>query len=84
MYRGRAILYSLGNLVFDWPAMRGRHVDGLLARYMFGDQPRLELIPVRRNADNQCEPLAGEEAGRVLQYVADSPPRAPPSPSGTE
>lgn len=71
VHRGRPILYSLGNLVFDWPAMRGRHVDGLLAGCMFGDEPRLELIPVRRNADNECVPLAGDEAGKVLQYVAD-------------
>ncbi|WIY04858.1 CapA family protein [Amycolatopsis mongoliensis] len=71
VHRGRPILYSLGNLVFDWPAMRGRHVDGLLAGCMFGDEPRLELIPVRRNADNECVPLAGDEAGKVLRYVAD-------------
>ncbi len=71
VYRGRPILYSLGNLVFDWPAMRGRHVDGLLAGCMFGAEPRLELIPVRRNAGNECEPLAGEEAGAVLRYLAD-------------
>ncbi|MCR6481253.1 CapA family protein [Amycolatopsis sp. OK19-0408] len=71
VYRGRPILYSLGNLVFDWPAMRGRHLDGLLAGCMFGDEPRLELIPVRRNAENDCEPLSGDEATKVLRYVAD-------------
>ncbi|MEU4249778.1 CapA family protein [Amycolatopsis sp. NPDC026612] len=71
VYRGRPILYSLGNLVFDWPAMRGRHVDGLLAGCMLGAEPRLELIPVRRNADNECEPLAGDEAAKVLRYVAE-------------
>jgi poly-gamma-glutamate synthesis protein (capsule biosynthesis protein) len=71
VYRGRPILYSLGNLVFDRPAMRGRHVDGLLAGCMFGDEPRLELIPVRRNADNECEPLGGDEADKVLRYVAE-------------
>jgi poly-gamma-glutamate capsule biosynthesis protein CapA/YwtB (metallophosphatase superfamily) len=71
VYRGRAILYSLGNLVFDWPAMRGRHVDGLLAGCMFGAEPRLELIPVRRSPGNECEPLAGDEASRVLRHVAD-------------
>ncbi|RSD19700.1 CapA family protein [Amycolatopsis eburnea] len=71
VHRGRPILYSLGNLVFDWPAMRGRHVDGLLAGCMFGAEPRLELIPVRRNADNECEPLAGEDASKVLRYFAD-------------
>ncbi|MEU7789401.1 CapA family protein [Amycolatopsis sp. NPDC049159] len=71
VHRGRPILYSLGNLVFDWPAMRGRHVDGLLAGCMFGEEARLELIPVRRNADNECEPLSGDDAGKVLRYFAD-------------
>jgi poly-gamma-glutamate synthesis protein (capsule biosynthesis protein) len=71
VYRGRAILYSLGNLVFDWPAMRGRHVDGLLAGCIFGAEPRIELIPVRRNAGNECEPLEGDEADQVLRYVTD-------------
>lgn len=70
-YRGRAILYSLGNLVFDWPAMRGRHLDGLLAGCMFGDEPRVELIPVRRNADNECVPLSGDDATEVLRKVAE-------------
>ncbi|OXM70366.1 CapA family protein [Amycolatopsis vastitatis] len=64
VYRGRPILYGLGNLVSDRP-------DGLLAGCMFGDEPRLELIPVRRNAENECEPLAGDEAGKVLRYVAE-------------
>jgi poly-gamma-glutamate synthesis protein (capsule biosynthesis protein) len=31
VHQGRPILYSLGNLVFDWPTMRGRHRDGLVA-----------------------------------------------------
>ncbi|WIX86450.1 CapA family protein [Amycolatopsis sp. DG1A-15b] len=64
VYRRRPILYSLGNLVSGWP-------DGLLAGCLFGDEPRLELIPVRRNADNECEPLAGDEADKVLRYVAE-------------
>jgi len=64
VYRGRPIIYGLGNLVSGWP-------DGLLAGCMFGDEPRLELIPVRRNAGNECEPLAGDEAGKVLRYVAE-------------
>ncbi|MEV4050736.1 CapA family protein [Amycolatopsis sp. NPDC049688] len=64
VHRGRPILYSLGNLVSDRP-------DGLLAGCMFGDEPRLELIPVRRTADGECRPLAGEEADRVLRYVAE-------------
>ena len=64
MYRGRPILYSLGNLLSDRP-------DGLLAGCMFGDEPRLELIPVRRTADGDCQPLAGDDADRVLRYVSE-------------
>ncbi|MDX3191974.1 CapA family protein [Streptomyces sp. MN03-5084-2B] len=64
VHRGRPILYGLGNLVSDRP-------DGLLAGCMFGDEPRLELIPVRRTAGQECEPLAGDEADKVLRYVAE-------------
>ncbi|WP_410637331.1 CapA family protein [Amycolatopsis sp. lyj-346] len=65
VYRGRPILYGLGNLAADRP-------DGLLAGCLFGDRPRLELIPVRRSAANECEPLAGDEADKVLRYVAEA------------
>ncbi|MDS0133868.1 MULTISPECIES: CapA family protein [unclassified Amycolatopsis] len=64
VYRGRPILYGLGHLAADRP-------DGLLAGCMLGDEPRLELIPVRRNAANECEPLGGDEADKVLRYVAE-------------
>ncbi|MEC3980174.1 CapA family protein [Amycolatopsis sp. H20-H5] len=70
VYLGRAILYSLGNLVFDWQAMRGRHLDGLVATYTFGASPELVLTPVRRNAENDAEPLTGPEADDLLQQVA--------------
>ncbi|MBB4687623.1 CapA family protein [Amycolatopsis jiangsuensis] len=70
VHRGRPILYSLGNLVFDWPAMRGRHRDGLLAGFVLGDRPRLELIPVRRDEDNECLPLTGPEAVTALRRLA--------------
>ena len=43
----------------------------MLAGCMLGEEPRLELIPVRRTAGNECEPLAGEEADKVLRYVAE-------------
>ncbi|MGW5742339.1 CapA family protein [Amycolatopsis sp. NPDC003861] len=64
VHRGRPILYGLGHLAADRP-------DGLLAGCVFGDEPRLELIPVRRNAANECEPLGGDEADQVLRYVAE-------------
>ncbi|EOD70269.1 CapA family protein [Amycolatopsis vancoresmycina] len=64
VHRGRPILYSLGNLLADRP-------DGLLAGCMLGDEPRLELIPVRRTADGESQALAGDDADKVLRYVAD-------------
>ncbi|KDN23911.1 CapA family protein [Amycolatopsis rifamycinica] len=64
VHRGRPILYGLGNLAAD-------RSDGLLAGCMLGDEPRLELIPVRRTAGHGCEPLAGDEADKVLRYVAE-------------
>ncbi|MDT8910781.1 CapA family protein [Amycolatopsis sp. PS_44_ISF1] len=70
VYRGRGILYSLGNLVFDWPPMRGRHLDGLMAGCVLGAEPRLELIPVRRGEDNTCAPLAAAPADAALHHVA--------------
>jgi poly-gamma-glutamate synthesis protein (capsule biosynthesis protein) len=70
VYRGRPILYSLGNLVFDWPAMRGRHLDGLLVGCALGEGMRVELVPVRRGEDNECVPLTGNEADEALHRLA--------------
>ncbi|RJQ85791.1 CapA family protein [Amycolatopsis panacis] len=70
VYRGRPILYSLGNLVFDWPAMRGKHLDGLLAGFALDERPRLELIPIRRDQHNECSPLTGDEASAALHRLA--------------
>jgi poly-gamma-glutamate synthesis protein (capsule biosynthesis protein) len=38
---------------------------------MLGEEPRVELIPVRRNADGECVPLAGTDAAEVLRRVAE-------------
>ncbi|MCG3749914.1 MULTISPECIES: CapA family protein [unclassified Amycolatopsis] len=71
VYRGRPILYSLGNLVFDWPAMRDRHRDGLLAGCVVGEQMRVELVPIRRDEDNECVPLTGDDADTALQRFVE-------------
>jgi len=75
LYRGAPILYSLGNLVFDWPVMRGRHRDGLLARLTTGHGPdhrpvSVDLYPVRRDEDNQTHLLTGPAAGALIGHVA--------------
>ncbi|GAB3353370.1 CapA family protein [Amycolatopsis echigonensis] len=71
VYRGCPILYSLGNLVFDWPAMRDRHRDGLLAGCVVGDQMRVELVPIRRGEDNECVPLTGADADEALRRFVE-------------
>ena len=56
VYRGRPILYSLGNLAFDWSAMRGRHRDGLVALCHLG-QSRLThvtLLPSTSRRRQRC------------------------------
>ncbi|MEY9928965.1 poly-gamma-glutamate capsule biosynthesis protein CapA/YwtB (metallophosphatase superfamily) [Catenulispora sp. GP43] len=72
LYRGRPIFYSLGNFVFDWPAMAGRHLDGLVLRCHVDDRRLrgVELHPVRRGQDNDVRPLTGDEATAVLARVA--------------
>ncbi|MFE3172163.1 CapA family protein [Amycolatopsis sp. NPDC059090] len=71
VYRGCPILYSLGNLVFDWPAMRDRHRDGLLAGCVVGEQMRVELVPIRRDEDNECVPLTGADADDALRRFVE-------------
>lgn len=75
-YRDVPILYSLGNLAFDWEPMRGRHLEGLLARATFSRTSHgarvqhLELLPTARNDDNNVAPLAGQPARELLEHVA--------------
>jgi poly-gamma-glutamate capsule biosynthesis protein CapA/YwtB (metallophosphatase superfamily) len=54
IYQGKPIFYSLGNFVFDWDVMRGRHLDGLALRCSIAGKKisRIELVPVRRNEHN--------------------------------
>jgi poly-gamma-glutamate capsule biosynthesis protein CapA/YwtB (metallophosphatase superfamily) len=55
------ICYSLGNFVFDWPAMRG-HADGLLVRCLLDPVRRVPVhvafVPVGRNDAGDAELLA--------------------------
>lgn len=54
MLDGVPVFYSLGNFAFDWEKMRGRHLDGLLARCIVEDGRVAEasFVPVRRGPDN--------------------------------
>ena len=58
-YRSGTICYSLGNFAFDWPKMRGRHLDGIMVRVICGANGvrQLAVMPVRRNQQNLVEIL---------------------------
>ncbi len=64
VYGGRPVLYSLGNLVFDWASMRGRYLDGLvvLVDVDGGKLTGLTAHLVRRDARNDPRPVGGEQA----------------------
>jgi hypothetical protein len=45
IYQAEPIFYSLGNFVFDWHVMRGRHLDGLAAAQLdHGEQDLRDRI----------------------------------------
>lgn len=75
LYRGRPILYSLGNLAFDWPTMRGRHRDGLLARCHLDGQclTHVTLLPVRRDDANDVQPAGPDEQALDLVERLSTP-----------
>jgi poly-gamma-glutamate capsule biosynthesis protein CapA/YwtB (metallophosphatase superfamily) len=69
IYQGRPVFYSLGNFVFDWDVMRGRHLDGLALRCSIsgGKIASIELLPVRRNEHNDiCVHGADTVAGKEI------------------
>ena len=69
IYQGRPVFYSLGNFVFDWDVMRGRHLDGLALRCAISDRKiaSIELLPVRRNEHNDiCVHGADTVAGKEI------------------
>jgi poly-gamma-glutamate synthesis protein (capsule biosynthesis protein) len=66
LYKGRAILYGLGNFAFDWAQMR-QHRTGLLARcdVRGGRIARVAVRPVVRRDDalNQAEVVGLDDPG---------------------
>jgi poly-gamma-glutamate synthesis protein (capsule biosynthesis protein) len=69
LYRGRPILYGLGNFIFGWMLHRPATRDGLLARVRIDgdDVVRVALQPVSRTEDDQARLLDPREGlGREL------------------
>lgn len=68
-YRGKPILYSLGNFVFD--QRRPRNVESMLAECLYAadGSVRLSIIPALI-VEGQPRVATGQEAVRLLQYLA--------------
>jgi poly-gamma-glutamate synthesis protein (capsule biosynthesis protein) len=75
VYRGKPIFYSLGNFVFDWAKMEGRHLAGLLVRALIreGKLGRVSFVPTRRNDQNNVEILdaSGDVGRKTVDRVKD-------------
>ncbi len=75
VWKGRPILYSMGNFAFDWRKMRGRNLFGLAAhiRIVEGRVEAVSLTVARRNGDNMIEPIAATDtdARPVLEPVIE-------------
>ncbi|HTB17875.1 MAG TPA: CapA family protein [Bryobacteraceae bacterium] len=74
VYKGRPVLYCLGNFATDWIRMRPNK-EGMVARVVVQGKKvlRVSLVPVTRDSDNNVQmldPSAGEGA-RLLQKVKD-------------
>jgi len=69
-YKGKFILYSLGNFVFDQKWSRATR-EGLLARIFITRDgvEKVEFLPVYSNDQNQPQLLEGEDAERVLKAL---------------
>jgi poly-gamma-glutamate capsule biosynthesis protein CapA/YwtB (metallophosphatase superfamily) len=81
IYKGKPVLYCLGNFATDWIRMRPNK-DGMVARVVVQGKKvvRVSLVPVTRDADRNnvlmLDPSAGEGA-RLLQKVKDLSPGVP-------
>ena len=81
VYKGKPVLYCLGNFATDWIRMRPNK-DGMVARVVVQGKSvlRVSLVPVTRDAGNNdvlmLDPAAGEGA-KLLQKVKDLSISAP-------
>jgi hypothetical protein len=81
VYKGKPVLYCLGNFATDWIRMRPNK-DGMVARVVVQGKSilRVSLAPVTRDAGNNnvlmLDPLGGEGA-KLVQKVKDLSAGAP-------
>jgi poly-gamma-glutamate capsule biosynthesis protein CapA/YwtB (metallophosphatase superfamily) len=72
VYRGKPILYSLGNFIFEgaseFPFMEP---EAVIARLSFGEQPRCELIPLLLDEEGFPRLATDDAAERVIEKVRE-------------
>ncbi|TEB10784.1 CapA family protein [Pelotomaculum propionicicum] len=69
-YKGKYIIYSLGNFIFDQKWFRATRV-GLAVKIFIaaGGVERMEFMPVFINDQDQPQPLEGEDAAKVIKKL---------------
>jgi len=77
VYKGKPIMYCLGNFVSDWIRVRN-YKDGMVARVVVqgNEVKRVSLVPVTRDDSNNVlmlDPSAGE-GSKLLQELKDLSP----------
>jgi poly-gamma-glutamate capsule biosynthesis protein CapA/YwtB (metallophosphatase superfamily) len=88
IYKGRPVMYCLGNFATDWIRMRPNK-DGMVARVMIDNKRvvRVSLVPVTRDAENNnvlmLDPNSAEGA-KLIQKVWDLSGKTPLTREGQE
>lgn len=69
-YKGKPIVYGLGNFSFDWQGSKMDWAEGYMVRLILDKEIDLELIPYIQNMEEPgIRLLCGEEKDRFMQNV---------------
>jgi poly-gamma-glutamate capsule biosynthesis protein CapA/YwtB (metallophosphatase superfamily) len=72
VYRGKPILYSLGNFLFEGALQFSfMEPEAVIARLTFGESPTCELVPLLLDAQGFPTLCRDEESARVVEKVRD-------------
>jgi poly-gamma-glutamate synthesis protein (capsule biosynthesis protein) len=72
VYRGKPIVYSLGNFIFEGVALYPfMEPEAVILRLAFGEHPTCELIPLVLDDQGFPNLCSGEEAAMVIEKVRD-------------
>jgi poly-gamma-glutamate synthesis protein (capsule biosynthesis protein) len=71
IHAGRPIFYSLGNFVFDWDRMAGRHLDGMLLECAIRNRQlhSITLHVTRRDRNNDATILSGDDCHEAFRKI---------------